>query len=266
MNVYGPFGRAAFFVCLVLTIVLSAPSLSAQALSGQKTTGSKAGTSKAGTGKAVAQCTAEKPNFTEAQCATWIKRSNFVRDTKCPDSDSLVACTSFREMIKAEDADLMTDLATQAHVYACFRPGFDTFAEIFFSDPATGIWDKDPDLAGIASHPGFATINYYKAGIKAPQMSFQNKGKWTYGPVAPGVSFVSLHVPSSSALFKGDNIRIEGSRLEATETYKSSDGVDTTHTFILQLSTGRFSESYQILAPDKTGYAGRCFVLPPEAD
>lgn len=261
MNAYGPLGKVAIFVCLMLAIGLSATSLSSQALSGQKTTGSKAGP-----GKALAQCTAKNPNFTESECATWIKRSNFVRDTKCPSYDSLVACTSFREMIKAEDADLMTDLATQAHVYACFRPGFDTFAEIFFSDPATGIWDKDPDLAGIASHPGFATINYYKAGIKAPQMSFQNKGKWTYGPVAPGVSFVSLHVPSASALFVGDNIRIEGSRLEATETYKSSDGVDTTHTFILQLSTGRFSESYQIQAPDKNGYAGRCFVLPPEAD
>jgi hypothetical protein len=191
------------------------------------------------------QCKAGEPGLSDLQCGLWVSRKEFVHKAKCSEQDASVGCGSFQELIKDDDADLMLDLARQDHVYACFRPGQDVFMEIYFSDPNDG--------AG----RGVAEVRYYKDGIASDGSSFHNDGTWTRG----------LTALSGDPLFSGENIRIEGSRFEASQMYKNESKLDIHHTIVLQLSTGRFTEKFAEQPSGETvdEYSGRCFVLPTAA-
>jgi hypothetical protein len=208
--------------------------------------------------KWMQQCEAGGSGLSDSQCALWVSRKEFVRKADCADHDSNIACGSFQELIKADDADLMMDLARQDHVYACFRPQQDAFMEIYYSDPNDGPWQSDQRGSAASSYrPGTANVRYYKNGIAAEGISFHDSGRWTRGLTASG----------SEAVFRGDNIRIEGSRFEASQMYKNEAKLDIHHTIVLQLSTGRFTEKFEEQPSGETvdEYSGRCFVLPVAA-
>jgi hypothetical protein len=205
--------------------------------------------------KWMQQCKAGGSGLSDSQCALWVSRKEFVRKEDCADHDASIACRSFQELIKADDADLMLDLARQDHVYACFRPQEDVFLEIYFSDPNDGPWQKDLRTPAASSYrSGTANLRYYKSGIAAEGISFHDSGRWTRG----------LNASSKDAVFRGDNIRIEASRFEASQMYKNESKLDIHHTIVLQLSTGRFTEKFEEQPSGEAvdEYSGRCFVLP----
>jgi hypothetical protein len=245
MKVHRPVVKAGMCLCVLLAIVWNAPSLHSQKTIGK----SRVSNTKA----ELAQCKSSYPGFTDSQCTTLVKRTDYVKNTDCPDRDAYYACKSFRELVKAQDADIVRDLAQQDHIYACFRPEDDVFSEVVFSNPASST---------VASHEGTVAINYYKSGVKSSDMSIRNTGQWKSVAASQPISFDAPHRLPVGATFQGDNIRIQDARLEATETYKNTDGLDTTHTYTLQLSTGRFIETYEVQAPNKTEYPGRCLVMP----
>ena len=202
--------------------------------------------------KWMQQCKAGGAGLSDSQCGLWVSRKEFVRKADCVDHDASLACGSFQELIKADDADLMLDLAKQDHVYACFRPQQDVFLEIYFSDTNDGPWQND-QRAYPTYRLGTADIRYYKSGIASEEISIHNSGKWTRG--------------LNDTVFRGDNIRIEGSRFEASQMYKNESKLDIHHTIVLQLSTGRFTEKFEEQPSGETvdEYSGRCFVLPGTA-
>lgn len=203
--------------------------------------------------KWMQQCEAGVSGLSDSQCALWVSRKEFVHKAECPDHDSSIACGSLKELIKADDADLMLDLARQDHVFACFRPQEDVFLEIYFSDPNDGTWQNDQRTSS-TYRLGTADVRFYKSGIAADGISIHNSGRWTRGITAS----------SNDAAFRGDNIRIEGSRFEASQGYKNESKLDIYHTIVLQLSTGRFMEKFEEQPSGETvdEYSGRCFVLP----
>lgn len=205
------------------------------------------------------QCVANNPSLSTSQCAFWVSRKEFVHKTACPDHDASTACQSFQELIKSDDSDLLLDLAQREHVYACFRPEQDVFLEIYFSDPNNGVWKNGPEPRTGAS-PGGAEVRYYKDGVASEGMSFHDNGAWKYPLTATSTPAATSDRPT----FEGKNISIRGSRLEASQTYKDESGVQIHHDVVLQLSTGRFTESYDVLPAGNTidTYSGRCLVLP----
>ena len=202
--------------------------------------------------KWMQQCKVGGSGLSDSQCALWVSRKEFVRKADCTDHDASLACGSFQELIKADDADLMLDLAKQDHVYACFRPQQDVFLEIYFSDSNDGPLQND-QRASSTYRMGTADVRYYKSGIAAEGISIHNSGRWARG--------------LTDAAFRGDNIRIEGSRLEASQMYKNESKLDIHHTIVLQLSTGRFTEKFEEQPSGETvdEYSGRCLVLPGTA-
>lgn len=200
--------------------------------------------------KWMQQCKAGGSGLSDTQCALWVSRKEFVHKADCTVHDASIACGSFQELVKADDTDLMLDLARQDHVYACFRPQQDVFLEIYFSDPNDGPWQN-------SYRTGTANVRYYKNGIGAEGISLHDSGKWTRG----------LNSSGSDTVFHGDNIRIEGSRFEASQMYKNESKLDIHHTIVLQLSTGRFTEKFEEQPSAETvdEYSGRCFVLPGPA-
>jgi hypothetical protein len=204
--------------------------------------------------KWMQQCRAGGSGLSDSQCALWVSRKEFVHKADCADHDASIACGSFQELVKADDADLMLDLARQDHVYACFRPQEDVFLEIYFSDPNDGPWQNDQRAS---YRPGTANVRYYKSGIATEGISFHDSGRWTRG----------LTASSSDAVFRGEAIRIEGSRFAASQMYKNESKLDIHHTIVLQLSTGRFTEKFEEQPSGETvdEYSGRCLVLPGAA-
>jgi hypothetical protein len=206
--------------------------------------------------KWMQQCKAGGSGLSDSQCALWVIRKEFVQKADCADHDASIACGSFQELIKADDVDLVLDLARQDHVYACFRPQQDVFLEIYYSDPNDGPWQSGQSASAASSYrAGTANVRYYKSGIATEGISFHDSGKWTRGLNASS---------SGDAVFRGDNIRIEGSRFEASQMYKNEAKLDIHHTIVLQLSTGRFTEKFEEQPSGEAvdEYSGRCFVLP----
>lgn len=246
----------------IFIIILLAAGLSSLPISGQKTNGSHQQ-------ELMQKCEASDQTFTEADCATWLKRADYVRTASCPDRDANAACSSFRELVKADDSDIMNDLAKRTNVYVCFRPEEDVFMDIYFSDPNDGTWERDGHNTLMAFTLGGAAALYYKGGIGSQDMSFpQEQGKWEYSNLTSQTNVSTLRVPFSDAVFRSDDIVIQGSRFQATESYKNDTGTNIEHTLILQLSTGRFLETYtsQLLGKAVESYSGRCLVLPPAAN
>lgn len=209
------------------------------------------------------QCVANNPSLSTSQCALWVSRKEFVHKTACPDHDASAACQSFQELIKADDSDLLVDLAQREHTYACFRPEQDIFLEIYFSGPDNEVWKNGPE-PGATALPGGVEVRYYKDGIASQGMSFHDDGIWKY-PLTTGEENTSMPMATSGhEIFEGKYVSIKGSRMEASQTYKDESGVQIHHDVILQLSTGRFTESYDVLPAGNTidTYSGRCLVLP----
>lgn len=206
--------------------------------------------------KWMQKCKAGGSGLSDSQCALWVSRKEFVHKADCVDHDASLACGSFQELIKADDADLMLDLAKQDHVYACFRPQQDVFLEIYFSDPNDGPLQND-QRAFSTYRLGTAAVRYYKSGIASEGISIHNSGRWTR----------ELNASSSDVAFHADNIRIEGSRFEASQMYNNESRLDIHHTIVLQLSTGRFTEKFEEQPSGETvdEYSGRCIVLPGPA-
>lgn len=88
-------------------------------------------------------------------------------------------------------------------------------------------------------------------------MSFHNSGQWKYLPVTNQAS-------RGGPVFTSENVNIAGSRFEASQAYKNESGLEIHHSLALQLSTGRFSEKYQMEPSGEIvdDYSGRCFVMP----
>lgn len=210
----------------------------------------------------IAACKAKDSKLTTNECATWLKRADFARKASCPDTSATAACASFQELLSTSDVDLLDDFAQKDHVYVCFRPREDIFMEIYFLDASNGVWSrKDNDPREIrVEHFGGAGIAYYKEGIGSGDMSFHDMGTWT--SIAYKDDLAANQNDPSLTTFQGDRILIQGSHFEANEKYKNEAGTETNHSLTLQLSTGRFVESYKSSNLDKTN-SGRCLALPP---
>jgi hypothetical protein len=209
------------------------------------------------------QCKSRGSNLSDSQCSLWVRRKEFVHKASCPDQDQSIGCSSFQELVKADDPDMMLDLAQQDHVYVCFRPQQDVFLEIYFNDPNDGTWQPDDRFPNTANLAGWAEVRYFKDGIVSAPTSFHNSGKWIYHP-APGTNLSELRVPNGNAIFESDNIRITGSTFDAAQTYKNESNLTIHHILTVQLSTGRFTESYEMQPSGESvdNFSGRCFVLP----
>jgi hypothetical protein len=216
----------------------------------------------------IKECEAKQPDITDAGCASWAKRADYIRKASCPESDANTACSSLRELIEAGDANLMSDLTGWNYAYICFRPKEDVFLEIGFSDPNLWGWRIGKD--SLPWSVGSAGVRYYKDGVNVSEMEISDTGgKWTY--VTGGrVDVDTLHIPVSAAIFQSDNISIDGSQLKATDSYYNSGDSYTKETILLllQLSTGRFTETHEAETSGKTirTIAGRCLVLPAVTD
>jgi hypothetical protein len=223
----------------------------------------------------IGRCQSSSRFADEADCGKWIARKLAIQRAASPDPEAATAFKSFQELIRANDPDLIDDLAHQDHVDVCFLPGKDEFFEVVFSEPnAFGFKPPDEDQVkeGVSKRAltalGGSEITYYKNGIGDEDRSLHNIGNWIYFPVGDKTDPQSMqrNATSNQARFKGKNIEIEDGRWTLTETYKNQSGTETRHTVTVQLTTGRFKENFVL---DETGRevsegSGRCLIVPSD--
>jgi len=177
--------------------------------------------------------------------------------------------------VRANDPEVMNDLAHQDHVYACFVPGKDEFFEVRFSEPSwfgfrppSAEQVKDGVSSGALTIFGGSEFAYYKNGIWEENMSVHNIGNWIYYPLGDKTDPQSMrkNATSKRAQFKGRNIEIEDDRWTLTETYKNQADTETRHAVTVQLATGRFKENFVLTRTGKDvgEISGRCMIVPSD--
>jgi hypothetical protein len=221
----------------------------------------------------IEECQSSVRFADEADCGKWITRKLAIQRAACPDPEAVVACNSFKELVRANDPYVMDDLAHADHVYACFLPGKDEFFEAIFWEPSYMAFsrpDEDQVKEGVPSNaltaPDMSEFAYYKNGIGDENRSIGDTGNWIYSPLGGKTDYATLrkNATSKRAEFKGKTIEIEGDRWTLSQTYKNQAGTETTHTVTVQLATGRFKEDFVLT---RTGQnmgenSGRCLIVP----
>jgi hypothetical protein len=205
----------------------------------------------------------------------WLRRQIAIAKAPCPEPGASTACHSFKELVAAGDAELMDDLATKDHVYACFLPATDEFFEITFSEPTVGGWENpnsEDKQKGISESYlvafGGTQFVSYKNGLVDPDRTFQEIARWVYLPLGHknDMSYLAKYATSDTSKFQGEKIQIELGRFDFSEEFKNRRGTQTTHTVSVQLATGRFTEKYA--TPDSgillDSVSGRCLIVPNE--
>jgi hypothetical protein len=222
----------------------------------------------------IATCRSSDQSAGESACGRWVRRKLAIQKMACPDSLAATACNSFKELVRANDANVMHDLTHSDHVYACFLPDKDEFFEVIFSEPnSSGFAPPSAEQIKEGVPPNALTISggsrfaYYKNGVEDEKMSLHNLGNWIYFPLGNKTDPQSLrqNATSKRAEFKGNNIEIEDDRWILTETYKNQAGTDTRHTVTVQLATGRFEQSFVLTEiGGDAGEPGRCMIVPSD--
>jgi hypothetical protein len=138
-------------------------------------------------------------------------------------------------------------------------------------EPNSPTWTKptaeqlaDGAVVGEVTTIGAAELAYYKGGVGEPDRSFHNLAFGTYYPLKTPIDFSAVirEATSDNSTFHG-NIRIEDTRFDFSDTYKNQAGTETKHSITVQLSTGRFSERYDVNGGRTLeDMPGRCIVVP----
>jgi hypothetical protein len=223
----------------------------------------------------IGECQSSDQFADEADCGKWIARKLAIQRAACPDPEAAIACKSFQELVRANDPEVMNDLAHQDHVYACFLPGKDEFFEVRFSEPSwfgfrppTAEQVKDGVSSDALTISGGSEFAYYKNGVWEENLSVHNIGNWLYFPLGDKTDLQSMrkNATSKRAQFKGKNIEIEDDRWTLTETYKNQADTETRHTVTVQLATGRFKENFVLTRTGKDvgESSGRCMIVPSD--
>lgn len=220
-------------------------------------------------------CQSKDRFSTPGQCAMWLRRQIAMARASCPEPIPSAGCQSLKGLAAAGDPELMDDLATKDHVYACFLPSKDEFFEITFTEPELLDWKHSssedqqsgiPDSALVSF--GGAQLLYFKDGLVDPDRTFQELGKWAYLPLGHenDMNYLERFATSDTSKFYGKNIHIELGRFDFSEEFKNKRGAQTTHTISVQLATGRFTEVYEASDTKSTPQtiSGRCLIVPNE--
>jgi len=223
--------------------------------------------------KDIRACEATEGEFAgEIECAKWVRRRLLALGASCPESEAQAACRSFQELVAARDPDVMDDFALRDHVYACFLPREDEFFELGFNDPRPHGWHR-PDTyeqaSGYSSNSFLfttaSTLNYFKDGVWDKSRMYRDVGRWIYYPMDSSADPDALGVfaAGNAAEYKGNNIQIDGANLSFTDRYKNKVGTETEHSIDVQLSTGRFTERYEVIGSGETAdrTSGRCLII-----
>lgn len=162
----------------------------------------------------------------------------------CPDDGAKQACKSYDELLKAKDTSLPNS------GYICFRRDMDEFFVISFFRPYFAKhWDQDLKAMVTDTNEtqrGFGSVSTYKNGIEEsgamPALHFS--GKW--------------YAYTEGGLFKSDKINlkeqddedsnvgivIDAEQFNAGYKYKNRRDKTVTYRLTVQLSTGRFTETF----------------------
>ncbi len=166
----------------------------------------------------------------------------------CPDSAAAQSCKSYGELLRAGDRGLPSEGYVRS--YVCFRKHIDEFFSVWFTPPDfRKHWDAESQEMVIddsASSVGRGGTSSYKDGVEdyrvQPNLAF--KGKWTL--LGHSVVFAS-----EKLLFVADNpgndsvVSIDDRQFSiAKYQFKNSLGKTISYNLTIQLSTGRFSESF----------------------
>jgi hypothetical protein len=208
--------------------------------------------------EAIRKCKVADHYLSDDDCIKGLKRWEKARTMGCPDPDAAAACHSFGESLAANDVDLMDDFATKDHVYICFRTKEDVFLTLWFSEPVQLAWQRDAQKSAFTQISGVG-LALYKNGIWDGD-EVTALGRWeTFDPE----SYATFYGKFESSVSKGE-VHIDHTAVTVQESYQNKADSETTHTFTLQRSTGRFTETYQWESLGKTQrkeYSGRCLVL-----
>jgi hypothetical protein len=214
----------------------------------------------------VRQCQEKDQLMSKENCELWIQRRSNALAFSCGDPKSKLACNSFKELVGAEDSNLVWDFGTADHLYVCFREKEDVFFNLRIPEPSPTAWRKESEGRRTLTQPGGVGLSYFKSGIYDKDAEASEFGKWTYEPLAPEINFSELRklATISNANFHGSQMDVDGTEFTASEIYVNQLGTKTKHDIAVELATGRFTETFTILGIQQNidRQSGRCLVMP----
>ena len=219
-----------------------------------------------GRGRAIRKC--KTAGHDDNECLRYLSREKKAHVAHCTDPDATVACHSFQELLAAKDADLMDDFATRTDVYVCFRPKEDAFFELWFNTPGEGAWMEGGHDSGVFTQSKGAELALYEGGIYDEDQSVDVVGEWSSFGKEPGyATFEGCHNGRARCQSEEDQgkgkIYVNQTHIIVSDSFKNKTGEETNHTFTVQRSTGRFTETYEfkIGKAQQIKYSGRCLIL-----
>ena len=164
-----------------------------------------------------------------------------IKPFDCPSGAGLVACNSFREMLRAHDPDI-TEKISRDHTktYVCFEPEGDTFLVLSYGVPTH--WTKDTkDDTFVAKYQTLRLADY-KNGVSS---SFVHALLlWTATPDL-GISSMAADTDSlPSSKRKPITASIDDAEVSISYSFDNVEGTTTGYSLQVRRATKRFAETY----------------------
>ena len=173
----------------------------------------------------------------------------------CSDAETTKACTSFKQLIEAEDKDILDGLSSPTS-YVCFRPNEDAFIIFHVDAPNPYGWRQSADgVVQTQEGKSSATLTEYRNGVL-----YTFRGDLQYWHRSGSGSEEFFHSETTEGLSKGLDITIRDVQIYVAYPFESQNGGTTEYSLAIRRSTGRFIETFESKNVPTTNHSGACLI------
>jgi hypothetical protein len=184
---------------------------------------------------------------------------------KCPAGAYRLACDSYEELVQASDSSV-SDINL-----ACFRESEEDFfvIKVGYVSSIPGSWWRlnsryDYELNPKATFPGWVGISTFKNGIEDSSQNPYIASSGTWFALGGGLTFDghewSYRAKAGAGPKPNSELEITTDQITLSKHYISQTEKSVNYSLTIQLSTKRFSESFDVAHDAKLSFAetGRC--------
>jgi hypothetical protein len=160
-------------------------------------------------------------------------------------SEYLPGCTSFNEMLAADDKGVVSKLTGLNHGYVCFRTAEDVFTIISIRKPAADLFKKvvgDPELVEMFA---VATIERYKNGLSEDWQAFSGKWSKLASDAPDQATFLGSRGSKSTQRDLQGSVAVDASEVSVAYRWENLSNTVTTYRLQIRLSTKRVLETLE---------------------
>lgn len=177
------------------------------------------------------------------------------RNTTCADPKFRKPCESFRQLVYANDKDILRTISKLTS-YVCFRPDEeDTFVVFQFDPPPRSGWSKSDALHETAY--GSSELSEYRDGLWSK--GWIGEGLWHRYVHNPLLFFQSIPATPSLAEL---GVRLDDTVATISRTFERQEDGSVFSEIEIRRSTGRFVETLLSANGVTRKISGTCLIYP----